>query len=265
MTKTTTQKERRWSKAKHKAVDDHPPSDRRMKRKLNDQPGVGQRENQATGDQSKEALFKIRHAAEFDDESVRDSGDLASVKHEQEDLDDTAMELVQSVSTVHAGSPDLAPLPLTMTPTQVANSARDDIHQEDIFVAILSQGSWDARMTQIAVDDLARRAQQNTTPGHIFNQTYVGGLIRLLDTKGVGVERRSQIISMLRTSLREPLAQWRLLIDREGSRSPPPTQHFDAGARSFETDSQGSGPGPSTSKLLYVDVRHQLPDETTTA
>jgi hypothetical protein len=59
------EKKRRRLEAKRKAADDHQSSNRRMKRRLNDHPGVGEKELQGAGDQSEEALFKIRHAAEF--------------------------------------------------------------------------------------------------------------------------------------------------------------------------------------------------------
>lgn len=189
MSKSKAEKRRRQSDFKLKAADDNPTSDRRMKRKLNNQPGVGQDEQQATIGQSEEALFKIRYAAEFDDESVRSIGCQANVKHEQQDLDDTASESVQLVSTVPASPSDHAPLPPAIASFQDANSARDGVHQENVFVAILSQGSWDIKMTQMAVDDLARRAQQNAPPGHLFDQAYINGLIRLLDTTGVDAER----------------------------------------------------------------------------
>lgn len=265
MSKSKALKRRRQSDVKRKAADDHPTSDRRMKRKLNNQPGVGQDEQQATVDPSEEALFKIRYAAEFDNESVGSIGSQAIVKHEQKDLDDTASESVQFVSTVPVGPPDHPPLPPAMSSSQDANSARDGVHQEDVLIAILSQGSWDIRMTQMAVDDLARRAQQNATPGHLFDQAYINGLIRVLDTTGVEAQRRSQVITMLRASLREPLAEWKLCIDRVGSRSPPPTPHAGAGSRLCDSNSPASGPVPSSSRLLYVDIGRPVTGDTTTA
>lgn len=265
MSKSKAGKRCRSSDVKRKAADDYLTSDRRMKRRLNNQPGVGQDEQQATIGQSEEALFKIRYAAEFDDESVRSIGNQAIVKHEQKDLDDTASESVQFVSTVSDGPSDRAPLLSAIASSQDANSTRDGVHQEDVFIAILSQGSWDIKMTQMAVDDLARRAQKNATPGHLFDQAYINGLIRLLDTTSVEAERRSQVITMLRTSLREPLAEWKLCIDRIGSRSPPPMPHAGAGARLCETNSPGSGPVASPSRLLYVDVGLSVTGDTTTA
>lgn len=264
MTKTKTQKQRRRSEAKRKAADDPPPSDRRMKRKLNHQPESEYKEHQATSGRSEEALFKIRYAAEFDDESVLDSGSHANVKHEQQDVDNTAVELAQFVDPAPSGPQDRTPSLPAIASSQYASSARDGFHQEDVFVAILSQASWDSRMTQMAVDNLARRAQQKATPGHLFDQAYINGLIRLIDTTGVEPERRAQVITMLRASLREPLADWTLRIDRVGIRSPPPTPHTGA-SRLLEPDSPESGPVPSTSRLLYVDVGRPSMNETARA
>lgn len=70
---------------------------------------------------------------------------------------------------------------------------------------------------------------------------------------------------MLRASLHEPLADWKVRIDRVGSRSPPPSPHAGAGARLCELDSSGSGPVPSSSRLLYVDVGQPVADDNTTA
>lgn len=186
------------------------------------------------------------------------------MKHEQQDVDNTAVELAQFVDPAPSGPQDRTPSLPAIASSQYASSARDGVHQEDVFVAILSQASWDSRMTQMAVDNLARRAQQKATPGHLFDQAYINGLIRLIDTTGVEPERRAQVITMLRASLREPLADWTLRIDRVGIRSPPPTPHTGA-SRLLEPDSPESGPVPSTSRLLYVDVGRPSMNETARA
>jgi len=127
------EKKKRRLEAKRKAADDHQSSDRRMKRKLNEYTGVREKEHQGAGGQSEEALFKIRHAAEFDDESVTDIGDQKNVKQEEQKLDSgNAAEASQSAISMIGSRPNHE-TPLPRPATKPDSVITDRVDQEDNF------------------------------------------------------------------------------------------------------------------------------------
>jgi hypothetical protein len=99
--------------------------------------------------QSEEALFKIRHAAEFDTDLVEDNNQV-QVKQEQQDdeiLVGSPMRLRSATRTPRFTPRRTKPIPAPGTPQTIggASASHEAVDQEDIFVAILSQGSWDRR------------------------------------------------------------------------------------------------------------------------
>jgi hypothetical protein len=99
--------------------------------------------------QSEEALFEIRHAAEFDTDLVEDNNQV-QVKQEQQDdeiLVGSPMRLRSATRTPRFTPRRTKPIPAPGTPQTIggASASHEAVDQEDIFVAILSQGSWDRR------------------------------------------------------------------------------------------------------------------------
>ena len=147
------------------------------------------KEHQSTDDRSKEALFKIRYAAEFDGESVTDIGDQSNVKQEeyQHNTGDTtsASKSALSIAGELPGHGTSSPRP-AKKPDKVIT---DRVDHEDIMVTILSQTFWDKKMTQATIKTLAGRAQQKASPGNLFNLTYIDELLTRLDMSGVEAGR----------------------------------------------------------------------------
>jgi hypothetical protein len=209
-----------------------------------------QKEPEPVSGLSEEALFRIRHAAEFDDESVvAGNNNLVQVKEEQQD--DDLLPRSPSRPTDTTGSPYRA----RSTPTVAASRAisdsdglRSEVDQESIFVAILSQGSWDLRMTESAIENLSHRAREQAAQGQVFDVTYVNGIIERLDRMGVEASRRSQVVTPLQNGLRKSLTHWQSCVDQDGSKSPPPPTPLDVHATAFQAIDRGITSTPSSSK-----------------
>lgn len=212
---------------------------------------------------SEEALFKIRHATEFDDESASDKSDnRIQVKQEPEDdcsvavtprrvTRSSARAATETPSNTRIKSAAVTPRKLSKT-----TSSRDDTDQDDIFVAILSQSSWDLKMTESAVENLSQRARQTATNGQLFDMAYVDSIITRLDRTGIEPVRRSQVVGLLQEFLRHSLSDWDSCIDQVGSRIqitsalPDPSLATNRPSESRAVPT----PKPGSSQMLYVDV-----------
>jgi hypothetical protein len=221
MSKSKTEKGRKQSDAKRKAADDNPPSDRRAKKKLADQPGVGQKGHQAAAGQSEEALFKIKYAAEFDNESDReDTGGQIQVKREPRSGDLPAAAYGQPAVESIASTPDeTLTLPAVETPRR-ATATQDGVDQEDVLVAILSQASWDSKMTEMTVKALSERAKERTAGGHLFDTGYLDKLFARLDGAGINAERRSEVVVLLQKAFTDVLSHWSTCVGQIGNEGP---------------------------------------------
>lgn len=251
------EKKKRRLKAKRKAADDHQSSTRRMKRRLNDHPGVGEKEHQGAGAQLGEALFKIRHAAEFDDKSVTDIGGQKNVKQEEQQLDNgNAAEASQSAIYM-TGSRTNHGTSLPRPATKPDSAFTDRVDQEDILVTILSQTTWDTKMTQATVKSLAERAQQKASPGNLSDATYIDGLLTRLDMSGIQTGRRTEIVAMLQGALHELLGRWKTCIRRVGDTENFTSPNVDARAKSQGFTGPDHGLVPGSSRLMYVDARRR--------
>lgn len=196
MSKSAHQQQR--AAGKRKADDDLPTGGHTSKRPTVE-PGAGSSAPKLANGQSEEDLFKIRHAAEFDTESVGpDDYSQVQVKQEGQDRETPAvsrMHLRSATATPHRVRPSYAQR--TPQTAGAANSSRPGEHQDGIFIAILSQSSWDDKMTKTTVENLSQRAQQVASAGQLFDVAYVDSIIEQLDRSSIENERRSQVIGLL--------------------------------------------------------------------
>ena len=255
MARSKAEKQRRRSEAKRKIASDHQPFDRRKKRKLNDLRGVRGKEHQSTDDQSEEALFKIRYAAEFDGESVTEIGDQTKVKQEeyQHSTGDT-IDASQSTLSIAGERPGHETSPRRPA-TKPDKAITDRVDHEDIMVTILSQTFWDKKMTQATIKTLAGRAQHEASPGNLFNLTYIDELLTRLDMSGIEAGRRSQIVTLLQHELYELLRQWRSSIRQVGGSECSIPPNIDASAVSQDPAGPVQGVVSSSSRLLCANAR----------
>jgi hypothetical protein len=65
------------------------------------------------------------------------------------------------------------------------SAPHEAVDQEGIFVAILSQGSWDLNMTKPATENLSERARQVAAHGQVFDVEYVNRIVERLDRTGI--------------------------------------------------------------------------------
>lgn len=213
---------------------------------------------------SDEALFKIKHAAEFEGESAKE-GPVDRIQVKQEPKDDDNITISPRRVTRSSTRRLTTDTPCRTKPTSNAVTAAEDVKttspcddadQESIFVAILSQSIWGPKMTESAVDNLAHRARQAAANGALFDVAYVDSIIKRLDRTPVDSGRRSQVIELLREGLRRSLVQWSSRIDQVGSKTPPlstlPDHRLATSQPSKPIAAQT--PEPTSSKMLYVDV-----------
>jgi hypothetical protein len=99
-------------------------------------------------------LFKIRYGAEFDEESVRDTGSQGDVKQERQDHTGHGAEAGQPAVFLSGGRSGHT-IPLQRPAVKPQKAITDGVDQEYIFVTILSQTSWDTKMTQATIKILA--------------------------------------------------------------------------------------------------------------
>jgi hypothetical protein len=156
-----TSKSKQRATSKRKANDDSTKDGHARKRTS---VKLGAKVDDAHG-QSEEALFKIRHAAEFDTESVEDDGEQVQVKQEQQEDEITVwspMRLRSATRTPRCTPRGTKSIPDVTIPqaTSGTSASRESVDQEGIFVAILSQGSCDLNMTKSATENLSQRARQ---------------------------------------------------------------------------------------------------------
>lgn len=165
------------------------------------------RNAQAAAGPSKEALFMSKHAAEFDSHSVEEeSGSGVHVKQERQNVNNTTIALTQSPRAEFARpSGSMSPLVIVPTPPSVITTGRD-VDQDDVIVAILSQDTWDDKMTEMTVDNLCERARNRTSGGQLFDQQYLDRSLDRLDSAGISAERRSAVVGLLQTALRRLLS-----------------------------------------------------------
>jgi hypothetical protein len=97
------------------------PADRCAKKRATGTPGPTRTGSQSADGQSEEALFRIRHAAEFDDESVSNGASQTHVKKEQEEGEETATEMAQPAGVIPAGLPGNTLSPPAATTSRSAN------------------------------------------------------------------------------------------------------------------------------------------------
>lgn len=231
--------------------------------------GKKSKSQQSPAGPSEEALFKIRHAAEFDGESIQGEPDgRIQVKQEP---DDDCLTTVSPRRTTRS-SARLAkdtPCDTKLTPTacdtgQVSKptATRDDANQETVFVAILSQASckWDLRMTESAIENLSRRARQRAANGQLFDVAYVRSIIDRLDRAGIEDARRSHVVTLLQTRLRHSLGYWSSCINFVGVRMQMPLTLPDSRTVTSPRSEQNASTIPNSSKMLYVDVSPPHPE-----
>lgn len=210
---------------------------------------------------SEEALFKIRHAAEFDGESARgEGGSWVQVKQEPKDDDAiTASPRRVTRSSVRAATitpcrtkiPSAANTPEKAIATTIPGDVTD---QDSIFVAILSQGLWSLKMTESAIENLSQRARQRAANGQLFDVAYVRSIIDRLDQTGIESTRRSHVVDLLQTTLRSSLGHWSSCINSVGIKSQLPQILPGSQTATIQGVEENATTTPSQSRLLYVDV-----------
>lgn len=194
--------------------------------------------------QSEEALFKIKHASEFDTESVAEDSGIR-VKDEKQDDDTSALPLMRQERAT----------PAIGTPRTVGgvSSSHEGTNQEGTLVSILSQGSWEFKMTELAIANLSHRARQAAARGQAFDVAYVNSIIERLDCTGIEAGRRSQVIELLKDEFRQSLKHWESCIDRLGSKrqlSPTSLPHYPVSAT--QDPKPRVTPTPSSSKTTLA-------------
>lgn len=203
------------AESKRKA-DESLPSERPIKLSAIATPGDGKSRVQATGGQSQEALFKIRHAAGFDDHSVGEGrSSPAQVKRERHRGDETSTAPTRAMSVEEAPTPgSMSPLVIVPTPRDTIVARNDD--QDDVIVAILSQDTWDEKMTNMTVDTLSERARRRAGGGQLFDMEYLIQFLHRLDNAGISAERRSEVVHQLQSVLGHFLSHWNTCVERLG-------------------------------------------------
>jgi hypothetical protein len=211
--KLTRSQQRAESKRK---ADEGLPSERPMKLSAIAARSDGKSRIQAIGGQSQEALFKARHAAEFDDHSVGEGGSSqAQVKRERHDGEETSTALTRPMSVEQAPTPGImSPLVIVPTPRNTIVARNDD--QDDVIVAILSQDTWDEKMTNMTVDTLSERARRRAGGGHLFDMDYLIQFLHRLDNAGISAERRSEVVHQLQSVFRHFLSHWNTCVEHLG-------------------------------------------------
>jgi hypothetical protein len=135
------------------------------------------------------------------------------------------------------------------------SAPHEAVDQEGIFVAILSQGSWDLNMTKPATENLSERARQVAAHGQVFDVEYVNRIVERLDRTGIEAVRRSQVVNLLKDELRQTLAYWQSCIDQVGNDPQLPPKLLAGSATKVAEATRA--PSSSSSKLLQVDVSKQ--------
>jgi hypothetical protein len=169
------------------------------------------------------------------------------VKEEQQDGD--SFPVSSSRPTDTTGSPHRAwSTPTVAAPQAIVddNGPRSEVDQKSVFVAILSQGSWDLRMTESAIENLSHRAREQTAQGQVFDVTYVNDIIERLDRTGIEAGRRSQVVKLLQNGLRESLTHWQSCVDQVGSKSRPPPTPLDVHVTVIQAIDRGVVSTPSS-------------------
>jgi len=176
------------------------------------------RRPKATGARSKKTSFKQKHAAEFDSHFLQEEcSRQVQAKQERRHGDGTASSPTQS-TRVGSAIPLGSTSPLVVVPTpRNAIAAEKDTDQDDVMVAILSQATWDNKMTRMTVDNLAERAKCRTSGGHLFDVDYINQLLGRLDNAAINAERRSEVVSLLQTAFKQLLSTWSACVDHIGS------------------------------------------------
>lgn len=211
--KFTRSQQRAESKRK---ADESLPSERPLKLSAIATPRDGRSRIQATGGQSQEALFKVRHAAEFDDHSVGEGGSSpAQVKRERHHGDEASTSLTRAMSVEQAPtSGSMSPLVIVPTPRDTIVARNDD--QDDVIVADLSQDTWDEKMTNMTVDTLSERARRRAGGGQLFDMDYLIQFLHRLDNAGISAERRSEVVHQLQSVPGHSLSHWNSCVERLG-------------------------------------------------
>jgi hypothetical protein len=216
MPKNKSPESQRRANQKCKAVNDQPirwHSRKRTTAKSRD----GRTRSQTTGDRSEATSFKINYAEEFDSGSVEEvSRSHVKVEREEQSDDGLAPAYKQPVVIIPANPPThTTPPPAVVTPQRAA--IRDETDPENVLVTILSQASWDNRMTEMTVNTLFERAKSCAGVGHLFDPEFLDRLFRRLDSAGIDAECRSQVVTLFQRTLETSLSQWSALVDRIGN------------------------------------------------
>jgi hypothetical protein len=141
--------------------------------------------------------------------------------------------------------------------TSGTSASRESVDQEGIFVAILSQGSWDLDMTKSATENLSQRARQVAARGQVFDVEYVNRIVERLDSTGIEAVRRSQVVQLLKDGVRQTLEYWQSCIDRVGNKSSQLPTSLDHHMSEPQVAKPVDIPSLSSSKMLYVDAGHK--------
>lgn len=178
-----------------------------------------QRRAQATNNKSKEGLFKANTAINFGRRSAgQGSGSRVQVRQERQHVDGATTTLAhpaQERSAIPMGR--MSSLVVLPTPQSVITTG-NDVDQDDVIVAILSQDIWDDKMTKMTVDNLAERARDCKSGGHLFDVAYLDRLLSRFDSAGITAERRSEVVGLLQTAFKRSLSAWSAFVDQAGNR-----------------------------------------------
>jgi len=237
------------------------PPERPAKLRANARSGDGHEEPQTPSSQSKEALFMARHAAEFDSHSVgKECGSRVQVKQERQRSDGSTPARPESARVQHTMPPgSTSPLVIVPTPRNaivVGNNA----DQDDVIVAILSQDTWDDKMTKMTVDNLSDRAKHRTSGGHLFDAVYLNQLLDRLDNAGINAERRSEVVGQLKSVFRHLLSHWNACVDRIGSSDSHGALPYDLLEESMRSTPPITKTTPNPLRLLDSDANAESVD-----
>ena len=199
-------------------------------------------------------MFKIRHAEEFDTSSAQEvSSGQVMVKREHQNGDSSASAYTQPVVVIPASPSVHALHPADLETPQRAVTVQDEADHEDVFVAILSQASWDIKMTEMTMSSLSERTERCAGGGRLFDMEYLDTLFKRLDSTGIDAERRTQVVALLQKVFIDWLSHWRACIEQIGNTSSARILPYNLIAEAGRSMLSSTATTPSRTQLLNVD------------